>query len=115
MQREKHDVRHGAHLEHVRAEEARALELALRAHGLQIRCALVDVRAAERRRIVKHTGDITRIVLKTEEHIQQHDLMAVFLQRAGNFRAARDRDVALRAQTAAKNCNFHWDSPFVFS
>lgn len=62
-----------------------------------------------------YTGDITRIVLKTEEHIQQHDLMAVFLQRTGNFRAARDRDVALRAQTAAKNCNFHWDSPFVFS
>ena len=115
MQREKHDVRHGAHLKHVRAEEARAAELALRAHGLQIRRALVDARATECRRVVKHTGDITRIVLKTEEHIQQHDLMAVFLQRAGNFRAARDRDVALRAQTAAKNCNFHWDSPFVFS
>ena len=119
MQREKHDVRHGAHLKHVRAEEARALELALRAHGLQIRGRgqdpVVAAQAVQRRRIVKHTGDIARVVLQAEEHIQQHDLMAVFLQRAGNFRAARDRDVALRAQTAAKNCNFHWDSPFVFS
>ena len=82
---------------------------------LEVGRALINARAAERRRIVKHTGDIARIVLKTEEHIQQHDLMAIFLERAGNFRAARDRDVALRAQTAAKNCNFHWDSPFVFS
>ena len=114
VQGQKHDIRHGAHLEHVLAEQARALELALRAHGLQIRRALINARAAERRRIVKHMGDVAGIVLKTEKHIQQHDLVAALLERAGNFRAARDRDVALGAQAAAKNCNFHWEYPLRF-
>ena len=114
MQGQKHDVRHGAHLEHVLAEQARALKLALRAHALQIRRALIDVRAAEGRRVVKDRGDVAGIVLKAEKHIQQHDLVAALLERAGDFRAARDRDVALGAQAAAKNCNFHWEYPLRF-
>ena len=95
-------------------EQARTAELALRAHALQIRRALVDVRAAEGRRVVKDRGDVAGIVLKAEKHIQQHDLVAALLERTGNFRAARDRDVALGTQAAAKNCNFHWEYPLRF-
>ena len=88
VQGQKHDVRHGAYLEHVCAEQARAAELALRAHALQIRRALIDVRAAEGRRVVKDRSDVAAIVLKAEKHIQQHDLVAALLERSGNFRAA---------------------------
>ena len=114
VQGQKHDVRHGAHLEHMLTEQTRTAELALRAHALQIRRALVDVRAAEGRRVVKDRGNVAGIVLKAEKHIQQHDLVAALLERTGNFRAARDRDVALGTQAAAKNCNFHWEYPLRF-
>ena len=101
MQRQKYDVRLGAHIEHAGTEKALALILAARAHGGEVGLCLGDgIVAAEAVRCVENIFELTVIVLKAHEHIHQNGLMSARSQRAADLVAARERHIALHTQAA---------------
>ena len=89
MERDEHDVRHGADAQNVLAENIFALVLPARADGVEIRLLTGDGKiAAQAVRRVKNALRRARIALKPQKHIHQHSLMAALTQGAADARAA---------------------------
>ena len=114
VQGQEHQVRHGAHGQHILAQQGRPLVPAAAAHGLQIRLRGQDpVIAAQAVRRVKDIGETAGIVLQAQEHIHQNGLVAPLAQGAAHAGAAGQRYLPLGAQTAGQNNDFHRDPSFL--
>jgi hypothetical protein len=111
VERHEHDVRHLAQLQHPVAELAGALQLSRRADGARSgasRRFLCRPAAAGCRRCRQRTVP----VLKSEKHIRQHDLVAVFDQSEAMLGAPDDTETLRSGTQAAAQYNyFHSDLP----
>ena len=108
VERQKHDIRHGAHRQHVLAQQGRPLILPTAAHGLQIRSLLRDpVVAAQAVRGIEDILQPTLIALQPQEHIHQNSLMSPLPQCPAHTGAGGQSHLALRAESTGQHNDLH--------
>ena len=108
VERDEHDVRHGADAQNVLAEDIFALVLPARADGVEIRLLTGDGEiAAQAVRRVKNALRRAVIALQSQKQIHQGCLMTARAERAADACAARERHVALHAQAAGQYNDAH--------
>ena len=108
VERQKHDIRHGAHRQHVLAQQGRPLILPTAAHGLQIRSLLRDpVVAAQAVRGIEDILQPTLIALQPQEHIHQNSLMSPLPQRPAHTGAGGQSHLTLRAESTGQHNDLH--------
>ena len=89
---------------------------------LSLRCArtlsrsgaLSSMCVPPRPAVVKDRSNVTAIVLKAEKHIQQHDLVAALLERAGNFVPLEIETLRSGLRPPQRTAIFHWEYPLRF-